>query len=121
MSLAYDTNNIFAKILRGEIPNNTVFENEHVLAFHDIAPKAPVHVVIIPKGSYTDVQTFSEKASTEEKTALFSSFALIAEKLGLPANGYRLITNCRDHGGQEVPHLHFHMLGGAPIGPLVSG
>lgn len=120
MSVAYDNENIFAKILRGEIPNNTVYEDDHVLAFHDIAPKKPIHVVIIPKGAYTDIQDFSEHAKDDEKLALFSAFSKIANDLDLPENGYRLITNCRDHGGQEVPHLHFHMLGGAPVGPLVS-
>lgn len=110
----YDDNNIFAKILRGEIPNKTVYEDAHVLAYHDIHPKAKTHVLIIPKGAYTDIQDFSENASAEEKTALFNSFSKVAEALNIHETGYRLISNCRDHGRQEVLHLHFHMLGGEP-------
>ncbi len=119
MSNTYNTENIFAKILRSEIPNNTVYENDYVLAFHDIAPKKPIHVVIIPKGAYTDIQDFSEKATTQEKEALFSSFSKIADLLNISQNGYRLITNCREDGQQEVPHLHFHLLAGEKVGPLV--
>jgi histidine triad (HIT) family protein len=118
--MSYDTNNIFAKIIRGEIPNKTVYEDDHVLAFHDIHPRKSVHVVIIPKGPYQNVNAFSKDATDAEIVALWRAVPKIAVALGLTENGYRLITNCGDHGGQEVPHLHFHMLGGEPVGKMVE-
>lgn len=117
-ALMYDTNNIFAKILRGEIPNKTVFENDWVLAFEDISPQAKVHILVIPKGEYTDMDDFSKNGKPDEIVALFRSVHEITEKLGLDKDGYRLISNCRANGGQEVPHLHLHIMGGEPIGPL---
>lgn len=114
----YDTDNIFAKILRGEIPNKTVYEDDYVLAFEDISPHAPVHVLVIPKGQYTDMDDFSKNAPADEVAALFKSVHKITDKLGLQENGYRLVSNCKAHGGQEVPHLHLHIMGGEPIGPL---
>lgn len=114
----YDPNNIFAKILRGEIPNKTVFENDWVLAFEDISPQAKVHILVIPKGEYTDMDDFSKNGKPDEIVALFRSVHEITEKLGLDKDGYRLISNCKIYGGQEVPHLHLHIMGGEPIGPL---
>lgn len=118
--MTYDTNNIFAKIIRGEIPNKTVYEDDHVLAFHDLYPKRKVHVLIIPKGPYMNVNAFGADATDEEIVALWRAVPKVAEKLGLSADGYRLITNCGTHGHQEVPHLHFHMLGGEPVGAMTS-
>lgn len=117
--MTYDTNNIFAKILRGEIPCKKVHDSEHVIAFHDIQPKAPVHVLVIPRGAYTDFDDFTQKASAEEITALFRAPGDIARELGIAEEGYRVISNCKVNGGQEVPHLHLHLLGGAPLGPMV--
>ncbi len=119
--MAYDDQNIFAKILRGEIPCSKVYEDEYVLAFNDIAPKAPVHVLVIPKGAYESIVDFGAKASAEEIKAFFAAVAKIAADLGIDENGFRSIANTGDHGGQEVPHFHVHLLGGAPIGPMVSG
>lgn len=118
--MAYDTNNIFAKILRGEIPCKKVYEDESVLAFHDIHPKRKVHVMIIPKGSYTDISDFGDAAKEEELIALMRAVPKVAEAVGVKNSGYRIISNCGVHSGQEVPHLHLHLLGGEPVGPLVS-
>lgn len=117
---AYDTNNIFAKILRGDIPCKKVYEDDHVLAFHDIAPKRKVHVVIIPKGAYMDSSDFGRLAPANEIAALMQAIPKIAEEAGVDKTGYRLISNCGPHSGQEVPHLHFHMLGGETVGALVD-
>ena len=116
--MEYDNNNIFARILRGEIPCNKAFENEFVLAFYDITPKAPKHILVIPKGAYTDVGDFGEKASSTEHAAFFNAIAVIVEQEKLTEKGYRLIANTGEHGGQEVPHFHMHILGGEPIGPM---
>lgn len=118
--MTYDTNNVFAKILRGEIPSKKVYEDDHVLAFHDIHPRRKVHVMIIPKGPYTQIDHFSRDASDEQIIALWRAVPKIAAELGLTADGYRLITNCGTHGQQEVPHLHFHLLGGELVGKLVE-
>ena len=115
----YDDNNIFAKILRGEIPNNTVYEDEHALAFHDIAPQAPVHVLVIPKGKYISMADFTAKASDEEIVGFFRAVGKTAEVLGLPEPGYRLLANHGPHSHQEVPHLHVHIFGGKHVGPLL--
>lgn len=117
----YDTNNIFARILRGEIPCNKVFENEYVLAFRDIAPKAPVHILVIPKGAYIDIVDFGARASSEEVQGFFKAVADIAAEQNLSTHGFRSIANTGLHGGQEVPHFHLHLLGGASIGPMVAG
>ena len=116
--MAYDANNIFARILRGEIPNKTVLENDHVLAFHDAFPKAPVHILIIPKNPYTDASDFGARASAAEKAAMFDAVASVTKEQNLIENGYRLIANTGEHGGQEVPHFHMHILGGEPVGPM---
>jgi len=118
--VAYDNDNIFAKILRGEIPNDTVYENDHALAFHDIAPQAPVHVMVIPKGAYEDYSTFAAKATVEEHAALADAILGVVKALGLEASGYRLLVNNGEHGGQEIPHLHYHVCGGERLGPLLS-
>lgn len=115
--MAYDDNNVFAKILRGEIPCRKVFEDDHVLAFEDIDPKRPVHVLVIPKGKYIDATDFGDNASDAEIVALHRAIARIARERGIDGTGYRLIANAGENGGQEVPHLHFHLLGGAPPAP----
>lgn len=118
--MSYDPQNIFAKILRGEIPCDTVYENDHALAFRDIHPKAPVHVLIIPKGAYLSSSDFSEKASAEEIAGFMRAIHAVAEKSGVLESGYRLIANAGANGHQEVPHFHVHLLGGRPLGPLLQ-
>lgn len=118
--MAYDPNNVFAKILRGEIPCKKLLENEHVLAFPDIAPKAPVHILVIPKGAYTDMDDFTARASAEEIAALFRALGDLARQAGIDKTGYRVISNCGLNGGQEVPHLHLHLLGGGRLGPMIG-
>ena len=115
---AYDNNNIFAKILRGEIPCDKVYEDEHVLAFRDIAPLAPVHILVIPKGAYIDIADFGTNGSVEEITGFYAALPKIAAEQGISANGFRCIANTGLHGGQEVPHFHMHILGGEVIGTL---
>ena len=117
---SYDDNNIFAKILRGEIPNDTVYEDEYVLAFRDIHPQAPVHILVIPKGAYVSVADFGEKAGPEEMTGFWRAIAKIAADEGLPGSGFRIIANTGLNGGQEVPHFHVHILGGKALGPMLS-
>ena len=116
----YDEGNVFARILRGEIPNRTVYEDEHALAFHDISPAAPVHILVIPKGPYVSWDDFSERASPEEIAGFVRAAGRVAREQGLVAPGYRLLANVGGHGGQEVPHLHVHVLGGRPLGPMLS-
>jgi diadenosine tetraphosphate (Ap4A) HIT family hydrolase len=116
----YDDNNIFARILRGELPCNKVHEDEHVLAFHDINPMAPTHILVIPKGRYVSWDDFAEKGSAEEIAALVRAAGRIARDAGLVAPGYRLLANVGADGGQEVPHLHIHIFGGKPLGPMLS-
>ncbi len=116
----YDNDNIFARILRGEIPAKRVYEDEHALAFNDIAPQAPVHVLIIPKGAYVSFADFSSRASDAEITGFIRAIGAVARQLGLEAGGYRLLSNMGPASGQEVPHLHVHLFGGAPLGPMLS-
>lgn len=118
--MTYDENNIFAKIIKGEIPCDKVYEDDFTLAFNDISPSAPVHVLVLPKGKYVSWNDFSQKASNEEITALHKAVFKVAEKTNITQTGYRVISNCGSNGGQEVPHLHLHVLGGKDIGPLVS-
>jgi diadenosine tetraphosphate (Ap4A) HIT family hydrolase len=118
--MTYDPNNIFAKILRGEIPCKKIMENDHVLAFHDIHPQAPHHALIIPKGAYVSFNDFSEKASDAEIAALIRAVGDIARELGLPETGYRILSNCGLNGGQEVPHFHIHLVGGRPLGRMLE-
>jgi histidine triad (HIT) family protein len=116
----YDDSNIFARILRGEIPSNTVYEDEQVLAFHDINPIAPTHVLVIPKGPYVSWDDFSEKASDEEIAGLVRSVGKIAREADLVKDGYRVLANVGPNSGQEVPHLHLHIFGGRPLGPMLA-
>ena len=120
MTTAYDPNNIFARILRGEIPCKKVYENEHVLAFHDINPQAPLHVLVIPKGAYVSMDDFSAKASAEEITAFVRAIGEIARQEGVAESGYRILANHGSDGHQEVPHLHVHIFGKRPLGPMLS-
>jgi diadenosine tetraphosphate (Ap4A) HIT family hydrolase len=119
-TLPYDESNVFARILRGEIPNRTVFEDEYALAFHDIAPAAPVHILVIPKGPYVSWDDFSERASAEEIAGFVRAVGHVARSQGLVAPGYRLLANVGAHGGQEVPHLHVHLFGGRGLGPMLT-
>jgi histidine triad (HIT) family protein len=115
----YDDQNIFARILRGEIPNRTVFEDETVLAFHDIAPQAAVHVLVIPKNPYISFADFA-KAPAEEVAAFWRAVGRVASELGLEEGGYRLLTNMGADAGQEVPHFHVHIFGGEPLGRMIQ-
>ena len=116
----YDDSNIFARILRGEIPTKPVYEDEHALAFHDISPQAPVHILVIPKGPYVSWDDFSERASAEEIAGFVRAVGLVAREQGLVAPGYRLLANAGMNGGQEVPHLHVHIFGGRGLGPMLA-
>ena len=122
--MTYDQNNIFAKILRGEIPCDKVYESDHALAFKDINPQAKVHVLVIPKGAYVNMDDFSQNASSEEITGLIRAIGEVAKIVGVSeytsGKGYRYIGNNGSDGGQEVPHLHFHIVGGEPLGRMVS-
>jgi histidine triad (HIT) family protein len=118
--MPYDNTNIFARILRGEIPNKTIYADDYALAFHDIAPQAPVHALVIPRGAYTDIHDFSLNAGAAAVAGFWQAAAKTATALGLEKNGYRVISNCREHGGQEVPHFHIHILGGQPMGRMVG-
>ena len=115
----YDDANIFARILRGEIPNRTVYEDEWALAFHDINPQAPTHVLVIPKGKYVAFADFSAKASEAEIAGFMRAVGKVAQMLGLETPGYRLLANMGEHGGQEVPHFHVHIFGGRPLGRMI--
>tara|TARA_B100001996_G_scaffold40216_1_gene29391 strand:+ start:130 stop:498 length:369 start_codon:yes stop_codon:yes gene_type:complete len=121
--MAYDKNNIFAKILRKEIPCNKVYEDDYVLAFHDINPQKKVHVLVIPKGEYINFDDFSLKASEKEIVGLIKGIGIVAKKIGVSESvkggGYRSLVNVGENGGQEVPHLHFHIFGGERIGKMV--
>lgn len=117
---SYDPNNVFAKILRGEIPCSKVYEDDYVLAFNDIAPQAPVHILVIPKGKYVSVADFGAQASAEEITAFWRAVSKIAADNGLPDQGFRTIANTGLNGGQEVPHFHVHIVGGKRLGPMLS-
>ena len=119
-TLSYDDQNIFAKILRGEIPNRTVFEDDWALAFHDINPQAPVHVLVIPKGAYVSWDDFSARAGEAEIAGFVRAVGQVARDLGLVQPGYRLLANVGQDGHQEVPHLHVHLFGGRPLGPMLA-
>jgi histidine triad (HIT) family protein len=121
--MSYDENNIFAKILRGEIPSNKIYEDEFVLSFHDINPQKKIHALVISKGRYTNLDDFSLNASPEEIVGLLKGINKVARKLGISTEtgkGYRTLANISDHGGQEVPHLHFHLFGGENVGKMVE-
>ncbi len=120
MAYAYDDSNIFAMILRGDIPNNTVAETTHSLAFRDINPQAPVHILLIPKGKYVTIDDFAANATAEETADFWAMFSGIIKSEDLADAGYRVVSNAADHGMQEVPHFHLHILGGEPMGPLLA-
>ena len=119
MEFNYDPQNIFARILRGEIPAKVVFENETALAFHDVRPQAPVHVLVVPKGPYMSLDHFAAEATAVEQAGFMSAVAEVCRMSGLE-DGFRAIANARSHGNQEVPHFHVHILGGRPLGPLLA-
>ena len=116
----YDKNNIFAKILREEIPCKKIYENDHVLAFHDLKPQKKLHVLVIPKGEYVDLDDFNNKASDKEIIELNKAITYVSNLIGAKDKGYRVLTNIANDGGQEVAHLHFHIFAGETIGKMVS-
>ncbi len=120
MAAAYDSNNIFAKILRGEIPCKKVYEDDFALAFHDISPQAPSHILVLPKGAYVSMDDFTAEATPDEIAGLFRALGLIARQEKLDTEGYRVIANCGLNGGQEVPHLHLHLVGGRRLGRMLQ-
>jgi len=124
MAYAYDDQNIFAKILRGEIPNDTVLETDHALAFNDIAPQAPHHVLVIPKGAYVNFDHFAADASDAEIAGFTRAVGQVCEMLGVAPGaggaGYRILSNAGADGVQDVPHLHVHVLAGRPLGPMLA-
>jgi histidine triad (HIT) family protein len=119
-TLPYDDANIFARILRGEIPSNKVYEDDFALAFHDINPLAPSHILVIPKGPYVSWDDFSERASDPEIAGFVRAVGKVARDAGLVADGYRVLANVGVNSGQEVPHLHAHIFGGRPLGPMLA-
>ena len=121
--MSYDDSNIFAKILRGEIPCNKIYEDDFVLSFQDINPQKKIHALVIPKGKYVDLDDFSLNATPEEMVGLIKGINIVAKKLGISTEvgkGYRALANIGDDGGQEVPHLHFHLFGGEKVGKMVE-
>ena len=121
--MGYDKNNIFAKILRKEIPCKKIFENDHILSFHDINPQKKIHALIIPKGEYIDLDDFNNRASDQEIVALSKAITEVSKILSISTDtgkGYRALTNLGEDGGQEVPHLHFHLFGGEKVGKMVE-
>ena len=120
MAYTYDDQNIFAKILRGEIPNDTVLENDHALAFRDISPAAPTHVLVIPKGPYVSMDHFTQEASEAELVGFMRAIGEVCRLEGVSEDGFRAIANTGEHGVQEVQHLHVHIIGGRPLGRMLS-
>ncbi len=118
--MSYDPNNIFARILRGEIPCQKVHEDAYALAFHDIQPQAPVHILVIPKGAYVSMNDFSARASDAEIAGLIRALGKVAEIVGVAEDGWRLLSNVGINGHQEVPHLHFHIFGGRKLGAMIA-
>ncbi len=121
--MSYDDNNIFAKILRKEIPCKKIYEDEFVLSFYDVNPQKKIHALIIPKGKYIDLDDFNLKATDKEIVGLIKGISIVAKKLGISVDtgkGYRTLANISDHGGQEVSHLHFHLFGGEKVGKMVE-
>ena len=121
--MGYDKNNIFAKILRKEIPCKKIFENNHVLSFYDINPQKKIHALVIPKGEYIDLDDFNNRASNQEILALTKAITEVSKILGISTDigkGYRALTSLSENGGQEVPHLHFHLFGGEKVGKMVE-
>ena len=121
--MTYDDSNIFAKILRGEIPCKKIYEDDYVMSFYDINPQRKIHALVIPKGKYIDLDDFSSNASTNEIVGLLKGINAVAKKLKISVDtgkGYRALANISEHGGQEVPHLHFHLFGGERVGKMVE-
>ena len=121
--MSYDKNNVFAKILRKEIPCKKIFENDHTLSFHDINPQKKIHALVIPKGEYIDLDDFNNRASDQEIVALSKAITEVSKMLNISTDtgkGYRALTNLSEDGGQEVPHLHFHLFGGEKVGKMVE-
>ena len=121
--MSYDDQNIFAKILRGEIPCDKIYEDDYVLSFYDINPQKKIHALVIPKGKYIDLDDFSSRATSEEMVGLLKGINVVAKKLGISVDtgkGYRALANISEDGGQEVPHLHFHLFGGEKVGKMVQ-
>ena len=121
--MSYDDQNIFAKILKGEIPCKKIYEDEFVLSFYDINPQKKIHALVIPKGKYTDLDDFANNASNDEIVGLIKGINIVAKKLKISVHngkGYRALANISEHGGQEVPHLHFHLFGGERVGKMVQ-
>ena len=121
--MSYDNNNIFAKILRGEIPCKRIYEDEYVLSFHDINPQKKIHALVIPKGKYIDLDDFNTRATDKEIVGLIKGISIVAKKLEISVDsgkGYRALANISEYGGQEVPHLHFHLFGGEKVGKMVQ-
>jgi histidine triad (HIT) family protein len=116
----YDDTNIFARILRGEIPSKTIYDDEWALAFHDINPQAPAHVLIIPKQKYCSFADFSAHGTEAEIVGFVRAVGIVAKQLGLEAEGYRILANMGANGGQDVPHFHVHLFGGRPLGRMVA-
>lgn len=117
---AYDDSNVFARILRGEIPSRRVYEDEWAVAFHDVSPQAAVHVLVVPRGPYVSFADFSAHATEAEIVGFVRAVGRVAQLLGLEAPGYRILCNTGEHSGQEVPHLHVHLFGGQPLGPMMA-
>jgi len=120
MAHTYDDNNVFAKMLRGEIPCNTIQDNEHALAFHDINPQTPTHALVIPKGRYISADDFLNEASDAEIAGFFRTLGRVARELGVQENGYRLLANCGRDAHQEVPHFHVHIFAGCDLGAMIQ-
>ena len=121
--MSYDDNNIFAKILRGEIPCKKIYEDKFVLSFHDINPQKKIHALVIPKGKYVNLEDFTSKASSDEIVGLMKGISTVAKKIGISSidnGGFRILSNVGENGGQEVPHLHFHLFGGEKVGRMVQ-
>ena len=118
--MAYDTTNIFAKILRGEVPCKKIAENDYFIAFYDISPKTPIHALVIPKGAYANSYDFHNNASSDEIVGFYKGIVDVVDILKINEGGYRSISNSGLNGGQEVPHYHVHLLAGRPLGPLVT-
>ena len=116
----YDDANIFARLLRGEIPSKRVYEDEWAVAFHDIAPQAAVHILVIPRGPYVALSDFVASATEQEITGFFRAVGTVARQLGLEEPGFRILANMGQDGGQEVPHFHVHLFGGGPLGPMLT-
>jgi histidine triad (HIT) family protein len=117
--MSYDRNNVFAKILRGEIPCKKIYEDEHALAFHDIRPQAPVHALVVPKGEYVSLDDFTAQASPEELAGFLKAVGHVARMLGVSERGYRALANAGEDANQEVPHFHVHIFGGKKLGRML--